>query len=91
MSFFLPICLCTCDFLLLTSAVNTYLLIFSSLRSLSTILFSGAKLISLYLFPSKNGGKLIRKPVFYAQNAQSGRGVEGYYGIIHKLLTGLST
>jgi hypothetical protein len=32
---------------------------------LSTILYFGAKLISLYLFLAKNGGKVIENPVIY--------------------------
>ena len=53
--------------------------------TLSTILFFGAKLLSLYLFLSKNGGKLTDKPRFYALNPQKGRGAMGYFGIIRAL------
>jgi hypothetical protein len=89
--FFLPEWLYTRDFSFSTSSVNSFLLIFSLISILSTILFSGAKLISLYLFSSKKRGKLADNPVFYAQNPQSGRVAMGYSEIIHKLLTGLST
>jgi hypothetical protein len=37
----------------------------SEITYLSTILFSGAKLISLYLFQEKNSGKVMFKPVIY--------------------------
>jgi hypothetical protein len=37
----------------------------NDINILSTILFSGAKLISLYLFLAKNGGKVKHKPVIY--------------------------
>ena len=41
-----------------TDVVNSFLLILSKSAILSTILFSGAKLISLYLFSAKNSGNL---------------------------------
>ncbi len=37
----------------------------SEINCLSTILFFGAKLQSLYLFQEKNGGKVAYKPLFY--------------------------
>jgi len=36
------------------------------ISSLSTFIVFGAKLISLYLFRAKIGGKVCDKPVFYA-------------------------
>jgi hypothetical protein len=41
-------------------------LILNMISSLSTILYFGAKLISLYLFQEKNSGKLMFKHVIYA-------------------------
>jgi len=46
--------------------VNIYLLIISQISNLSTILISGANLISLYLFSSKIGGKVMEKAQIYA-------------------------
>ena len=46
-------------------SVNIYWLIMSEITYLSTILFSGAKLISLYLFQEKNSEKVMFKPVIY--------------------------
>jgi len=48
-----------------TSSVYTYLLIFSPILSLSTVLVFGAKLLSLYLFLAKKRGKLTSFPVIY--------------------------
>ena len=45
-------------FYLSTSIVNTYPLTVRRLSSLSTLSYSGAKLISLYLFPIIFSGKL---------------------------------
>ena len=81
-AFYLFLCLCTNAFALLTSYVNTFLLIINMISSLFTILFYGAKLISLYLFLSILCGKLTFKLVFYAMNEQKSRGVMGYSGII---------
>ena len=51
-TFFLLIQLYTCGFTLFTTAVHSFLLIMRQVRHLSTILYFGAKLISLYLFPA---------------------------------------
>jgi len=68
---------------MLTSYVNTFLLIINMISSLFTILFYGAKLISLYLFLSILCGKLTFKLVFYAMNEQKSRGVSEYDVFIH--------
>ena len=47
---------------LLTTIVYSFLLIISTLHHLSTISKSGAKLISLYLFPIKNDVNLSKNP-----------------------------
>jgi hypothetical protein len=75
--FFLPDWLSTCGMAFIPVHVSIYLLIISMISSLSTILFSGAKLISLYFFPAKKRENLIEKPIFYAKYPQSGRGVAG--------------
>jgi len=74
-----------------TTAVNAFSLIISLISSLSTILYFGAKLISLYFFLSKIGGKITGNRLIYAENPPSGRVVAGYFIIIHKLLTDLCT
>ena len=62
----LPVSLSTCEITLSTLLVNTYFLISNRISSLSTFLFSGAKLLSLYLFRIKKSGKFANNPVFYA-------------------------
>jgi len=64
--FLLVICLSTYYSMLFTDFVDSYFLIINGISSLSTILFSGAKLISLYLFRAKMSGKVIKNYVFYA-------------------------
>jgi hypothetical protein len=58
--FSLPDCLSTYWNGLLTPIVDTYFLIFNRISSLSTFLFSGAKLLSLYLFRAKMSGKVTK-------------------------------
>ena len=64
--FFLHRSLSTRETALSTPTVDTYLLIMKLLSSLSTILYFGAKLISLYLFLAIFGGKVWEKSVIYA-------------------------
>jgi hypothetical protein len=64
--FFLPDSLSTRGIWLIPPCVNTYLLIFSTISTLSTILYFGAKLISLYLFLAQIREKVADKHVIYA-------------------------
>lgn len=66
LAYFLFVSLSTCEITLSTLLVDTYFLIFSRISSLSTFLFFGAKLLSLYLFRIKKSGKFANNPVFYA-------------------------
>ena len=65
--FSLPDCLSTYWNGLLTPIVDTYFLIFNMISSLSTFLFFGANILSLYLFQAKIGGKVASNPVIYAK------------------------
>ena len=60
----------------------------SEITYLSTILFSGAKLISLYLFQEKNGGKVMFKRVIYPFYPQIQYGQKENLRIINALSTG---
>ena len=73
-----------------TSSVDTYLLIISQISSLSTILNFGAKLISLYLFPAKNGGKVINKPQIYVFYPRFRLLIKENLRIISRLSTGFT-
>jgi hypothetical protein len=59
----------------------------STISSLSTILFSGAKLISLYLFSSKSCEKLTEISLVYAGNQQESSGVMSKLPVILLLFT----
>jgi hypothetical protein len=69
--------LSTCGYVVFTPIVKANLLSLRAIRSLSTISFFGAKLISLYLFLAFFREKLHDNIVIYAQYQQSGRGVTG--------------
>ena len=54
--------LSTPDRQLSTMTTHSYWFIISHSAILSTILFFGAKIISLYLFSAKNSGKVVKFP-----------------------------
>jgi hypothetical protein len=71
-----------------TVLVDIFLLILNQISSLSTHPYFGAKLISLYLFQEKKGGKVMYKRVNYSFYSHIGDGQNENLRIIHTLSTG---